>query len=98
VRPGAGGPAADPKLAICEKAHIPVCRRSLCCAALRFWSPGTPKGAGGLGTRPQRGGAVAFQLMEMAEPRWKSACENQTQAALRASEPVAGGDRATSAN
>jgi hypothetical protein len=26
-----------------------------------FWSPGTPKGAGGLGTRPQRDGAVAFQ-------------------------------------
>ena len=31
-----------------------------------FWSPGTPKWAGGLGTRPQRGGAVAFQPSRLA--------------------------------
>jgi hypothetical protein len=27
---------------LCEKAHIPVRRLSLVCAALRFWSPGKP--------------------------------------------------------
>jgi len=59
-------PAADSKPATCEKAHIPADGRPLCCAALKFWSPGTPKGAGGLGTRPQRGGAVAFLLSETA--------------------------------
>jgi hypothetical protein len=33
----------------------------------RSGPPEHPKGAGGLGTRPQRGEAVAFWLLEMAE-------------------------------
>src|ERR1700723_4058804 len=36
--------AADSRQATCERAHTPVHARSLCCAALKFWSPRTPKG------------------------------------------------------
>jgi len=48
------------KWASCERAHTSVRGRWLCCDALGSGPPEHPQGAGGLGTFPQRDGAVVF--------------------------------------